>query len=104
MNLQISSEILQTKANKYEIRLFNSITSPEKLEADLRMNNGLPALDMLAPLFVYDVGHLSMNCSSNHRIDSKEHHLLQCNPQRLFLVDGVDLAPSIKKVKVSHER
>jgi hypothetical protein len=68
------------------------------------MNNGLLALDMLDPLVVYALEHLPMQYSPDHRKDSKEHHLWQCNPQNFFDVDGVDFAPSLNKLKVSHER
>ena len=49
--------------------------SEKAIEADFRMNNGVLALDMRAPLVGYALRRWSVDCSPVHKLDPKEHHL-----------------------------
>jgi hypothetical protein len=53
----------------------------------------LLTLDMRAPLVGYALRRWSVDCSSEHSLDPKEHHLWLNNPQTLYGVESATLAP-----------
>jgi len=56
-------------------------------------NNGVLALDMRAPLVGYALRRWSVDCSTEHGLDPKEHHLWLKNSQTLYGVESAALAP-----------
>ncbi len=79
------------------------IAYPKTVEADFRMNNGVLALDMRAPLVGYALRRWSVDCSSKHSLDPKEHHLWLKNSQTLYGVESAALAPGYTTLEASNE-
>ncbi len=69
----------------------------EAIEAGYQMKDEMLVLDMLAPLVVYALRRGSVNCSSKHSLNPKEHHLRLKNCQTLYGVESTALAPGYSK-------
>ena len=68
------------------------IAQSKAIEADFRMNNGVLALDRRSPLVEYALRRWSVDCSSEHSPDPKEHRLWLKNLQTLYGVESAALA------------
>lgn len=96
---QIESEVQWARIVHIELVPHPGIAHPKAIEADFRMNNGVLALDMRAPLVGYALRRWSVDCSNDHGFDPKDHHLWLSNPQTLCGVESADLAPGFKRTK-----
>ncbi len=90
---QIESDVQWARLVHIELVPHPGIAHPKAIEADFRMNNGVLALDMRAPLVGYALRRWSVDCSPEHSLDPKEHHLWLNNPQTLYGVESASLAP-----------
>ena len=86
------------------------IPQSKAIEADLRMNNGVLALDMRSPLLEYALRRWSVDCSPEHSPDPKEHRLWLNNSQTLYGVKSATLPPGYGdpaaqdiKMEITHE-
>jgi hypothetical protein len=96
---QIESDVQWARIVHIELVPHPGIAHPKAIEADFRMDNGVLAFDMRAPLVGYALRRWSVDCSNDHGLDPKEHHLWLSNPQTLYGVESADLAPGFKRTK-----
>ena len=78
------------------------IPQSKAIEVDLRMNNGVLALDMRSPLLEYALRRWSVDCSPEHSPDPKEHRLWLNNSQTLYGVESAALAPGYDQVVIAN--
>ena len=82
----------------------------EAIEADYQMNDGMLVLDMRAPLVGYALRRWAVDCSPNHVLNPRSHHLYLSNSQTLYGVESAALAPGYEsynskeiKKEITHE-
>ena len=87
------------------------VEHPKAIEADYQMKNGMLVLDMSAPLVGYALRRWAVDCTPNHVLDPRSHHLYLSNSQTLYGVESAALAPgyennSSKEIKkeITHEQ
>lgn len=90
---QIESDVQWARIVHIELVPHPGIAYPKAVEADFMMENGVLALDMRAPLVGYALRRWSVDCSPEHSLDPKAHHLWLSNPQTLYGVESAALAP-----------
>ena len=90
---QIEADVQWVRFVHIELLPHPGIAHPKAIEADFMMKNGVLALDMRAPLVGYALRRWSVDCSSKHSLDPKEHHLWLSNPQTLYGVESAVMAP-----------
>ena len=90
---QIESDVQWARLVHIELVPHPGIAYPKAIEADFMMNDGVLALDMRAPLVGYALRRWAVDCSPDHKLDPKEHHLWLRNPQTLYGVESATLAP-----------
>ena len=90
---QIESDVQWARIVHVELIPHPGIAHPKAIEADFMMNEGVLALDMRAPLVGYALRRWAVDCSPDHKLDPKEHHLWLRNPQTLYGVESATLAP-----------
>ena len=73
------------------------VEHPEAIEADYQMKDGMLVLDMRAPLVGYALRRWAVDCTLNHGLDPKQHHLYLKNSQTLYGVESAALAPGYLK-------
>lgn len=100
---QIESDVQWVRIVHIELVPHPSIAHPKTIEADFRMNNGVLALDMRAPLVGYALQRWSVDCSPEHTLDSKAHHLWLRNSQTLYGVESAALAPGYTSLEAFNE-
>jgi len=69
------------------------VEHPEAIEADYQMKDGMLVLDMRAPLVGYALRRWAVDCTPDHRLDPRSHHLSLLNLQTLYGVESANLAP-----------
>ena len=72
---------------------------PKAVEADFRMEKGMFSIDMRAPLVGFALRRWSVDCTTNHSLDCKEHYLWLSNCQTLDGVNSAELALGYKRTK-----
>lgn len=90
---QIESDVQWAPIVHIELVPHSGIAHPKAIEAYFRINNRVLALDMRAPLVGYALRQWSVDCSTKHILDPKEHHLWLKNSQTLYGVESATLAP-----------
>lgn len=90
---QIESDFQWARIVHIELVPHPGIAYPKAIEADFMMNSGVLALDMRAPLVGYALRRWSVDCSTAHQLDPKQHHLWLSNPETLYGVESAVLAP-----------
>lgn len=65
------------------------------VEADYGMEGGVLTLDMRAPLVGYAMRRWSVDCTPEHGLDPKSHHLWLRNGATLYGVESASLAPGL---------
>ncbi len=107
---QIESDVQWARIVHIELVPHPGIAHPKAIEADFRMNNGVLALDMRAPLVGYALRRWSVDCSPEHSPDPKEHRLWLNNSQTLYGVKSATLPPGYGdpaaqdiKMEITHE-
>ncbi len=73
------------------------IAWPAAVEADYGLTEGVLRLKTRAALAGYVLRRWSIDCSTDHRLDSASHHLWLRNPQTLYGVDSAVLAPGYRE-------
>lgn len=69
------------------------VTHPAAIEADYGMTDGHLALRIRAPLAGYALKRWSVDCTADHRLSPKSHHLWLRNAKVLHGVESAILAP-----------
>jgi len=69
---------------------------PKAIEADYQMKDGMLVLDIRAPLEGYALRRWAVDCTFQHLLDPREHHLHLNNPQTLYGVESASLAPGFQ--------
>jgi hypothetical protein len=69
------------------------VKHPEAIEADYQMKDVMLVLDMRAPLVGYALRRWAVDCTPNHVLDPRSHHLYLSNPQTLYGVESAALVP-----------
>ena len=69
------------------------INHPAAIEADYGMTDGNLALSIRAPLVGYALKRWSVDCTADHCLSPKSHHLWLRNRQALYGVTNLVLAP-----------
>ena len=68
-------------------------TWKQSIEADYQMKDGMLVLDMRVPLIGYALRRWAVDCTPDHTLDPRSHHLSLGNPQTLYGVESATLAP-----------
>lgn len=68
----------------------------EGIEADYGMQNGVLKMRSRAALVGYLLQRWSVDCSADHSLNAKQHHLWLANPQTLYGVESAVMAPGYK--------
>ena len=90
----ISSNLLGKKRRQSEKSTPHpGVEHPEAIEADYQMKDGMLVLDMRAPLVGYALRRWAVDCTPDHTLDPRSHHLSLGNPQTLYGVESATLAP-----------
>jgi hypothetical protein len=100
---QIESDVQWARIVHIELVPHPGIAHPKAIESDFRMTNGMLALDMRAPLVGYALRRWSVDCSTKHTLDPKEHHLWLKNSQTLYGVESAPLAPGYSNNEATDE-
>ena len=100
---QIESDVQWARLVHIELVPHPGIAYPKAIEADFMMSNGVLALDMRAPLVGYALRRWSVDCSPEHSLDPKEHHLWLNNPQTLYGVESAALAPGYNSMAATSQ-
>lgn len=72
----------------------------EGIEADYGMQNGVLKMRSRAALVGYLLQRWSVDCSADHSLNAKQHHLWLANPQTLYGVESAVMAPGYNTEKV----
>jgi hypothetical protein len=96
---KIESDAQWARIVRLEMVPHPGLKHPKAVEADFRMEKGMFSIDMRAPLVGYALRRWSVDCTTDHSLDCKEHHLWLCNHQTLYGVESAELAPGYKKTK-----
>jgi hypothetical protein len=81
------------KSKEFIMNPHPGVEHPEAIEADYQMKDGMLVLDMRAPLVGYALRRWAVDCTLNHVLDPRSHHLYLSNPQTLYGVESATLAP-----------
>lgn len=100
---QIESDVQWARIVHIELVPHPGIAHPKAIESDFRMSNGMLALDIRAPLVGYAIRRWSVDCSTKHTLDPKEHHLWLKNSQTLYGVESAALAPGYSNNEANDE-
>jgi hypothetical protein len=90
---QIEADVQWVRIVRLEMVPHPGLEHSKAVEADFRMEKGMFSIDMRAPLVGYALRRWAVDCSPNHKLDPKEHHLWLRNPQTLYGVESATLAP-----------
>ena len=93
---QIESDTQWARIVRLEMVPHPGVAHPQAIEADFKMKNGVLALDMRAPLVGYALRRWSVDCTPEHSLDHKEHHLWLSNSQTLYGVESAAFAPGYR--------
>ena len=100
---QIEADVQWARIVHLELVPHPGILHPQAIEADFVMVDGVLSLDMRAPLVGYALRRWSVDCSENHSLDPKSHHLWLRNSQTLYGVESAALAPGYLGKETSDE-
>ena len=90
---QIEADIQWARVVHLELVPHPGVVHMAAIEVDYGMTDGLLQLDMRAPLVGYALRRWAVDCSPDHRLDPKAHHLWLRNSQTLYGVESATLAP-----------
>lgn len=93
LNQRIDADIQWARVVRLELVPHPGVENPEAIEADYQMKDGMLVLDMRAPLVGYALRRWAVDCTPEHELDAKQHHLYLKNPQTLYGVESAALAP-----------
>ena len=92
-NQRIEADVQWARVVRLELVPHPGIEHPEAIEADYQMKDGMLVLDMRAPLVGYALRRWSVDCTADHALDPRSHHLYLNNPKTLYDVQSASLAP-----------
>ena len=93
---QIEADVQWARIVRLEMVPHPGLEHPKAVEADFRMDKGMFSIDMRAPLVGYALRRWSVDCTTDHSLDSKEYHLWLRNYQTLYGVESAALAPRFR--------
>ena len=93
LNQRIESDVQWARVVRLELVPHPGVEHPEAIEADYQMKDGMLVLDMRAPLVGYALRRWAVDCTPDHRLDPRSHHLYLNNLQTLYGVESASLAP-----------
>jgi predicted DNA-binding transcriptional regulator YafY len=93
LNQRIEDDVQWARVVRLELVPHPGVEHPEAIEADYQMKNGMLMLEMRAPLVGYALRRWSVDCTSDHALDPRSHHLYLKNPKTLYDVQSASLAP-----------
>lgn len=93
---QLESDIQWTRVVRLELVPHPDVEHPAAIEADYAMTDGVLQLDMRAPLVGYALRRWAVDCTPDHELDPKAHHLWLRNGQTLYGVESAALAPGVQ--------
>ena len=93
LNQRIESDVQWARVVRLELVPHPGVEHPEAIEADYQMKDGMLVLDMRAPLVGYALRRWAVDCTPDHRLDPRSHHLSLLNLQTLYGVESANLAP-----------
>jgi predicted DNA-binding transcriptional regulator YafY len=99
LNQRIEADVQWARVVRLELVPHPGVEHPEAIEADYQMKDGMLVLDMRAPLVGYALRRWAVDCTSEHVLDPKVHHLFLNNPQTLYGVESASLAPGVQLLK-----
>jgi hypothetical protein len=97
---KIESDAQWARIVRLEMVPHPGLEHPKAVEADFRMEKGMFSIDMRAPLVGYALRRWSVDCTTDHSLDCKEHHLWLRNHQTLYGVESAALVPGHKGVEL----
>ena len=74
-----------------------NLSHPETIEMDYGMINGMLKLHVRAAVAGYVLRRWNVDCTKEHRLDGAEYHLWLANPQTLYGVRNLVLAPGYEE-------
>jgi hypothetical protein len=93
LSQRIEADVQWARVVRLELVPHPGLEHPEAIEADYQMKDGVLVLDMRAPLVGYALRRWAVDCTPDHRLDPRSHHLFLLNPQTLYGVESASLAP-----------
>lgn len=93
LNQRIEADVQWARVVRLELVPHPGVEHPEAIEADYQMKDGMLVLDMRAPLVGYALRRWAVDCTPNHVLDPRSHHLYLSNPQTLYGVESAALVP-----------
>ena len=93
LSQRIEADVQWARVVRLELVPHPGVEHPEAIEADYQMKDGMLVLDMRAPLVGYALRRWAVDCTPNHSLDPRAHHLFLRNPQTLYGVESATLAP-----------
>jgi len=93
LNQRIEADVQWARVVRLELVPHPGVEHPEAIEADYQMKDGMLVLDMRAPLVGYALRRWSVDCTPDHNLDPRQHHLYLKNPKTLYDVSSASLAP-----------
>ena len=99
LNQRIEADVQWARVVRLELVPHPGIEHPEAIEADYQMKDGMLVLDMRAPLVGYALRRWAVDCTLQHELDPKTHHLTLSNLQTLYGVESAALAPGYSAIQ-----
>ncbi len=96
---QIEADVQWARVVHLELVPHPGVVHGAAIEADYGMTGGLLQLEMRAPLVGYALRRWAVDCSPDHRLDPKAHHLWLRNSQTLYGVESASLVPGYASEK-----
>jgi predicted DNA-binding transcriptional regulator YafY len=93
LNQRIEADVQWARVVRLELVPHPGVEHPEAIEADYQMKDGMLVLDMRAPLVGYALRRWAVDCSPDHLLDPRSHHLYLKNPQTLYGVESAAIVP-----------
>jgi hypothetical protein len=93
LNQRIEDDVHWGRIVRLELLPHPKVKHPEAIKADNQMKDGMLVLDLLAPLVSYALRKWAVDCTPNHALDPRSHHLYLSNSQTLYGVESAALVP-----------
>lgn len=95
----LESDTQWARVVRLELVAHPGVEHKRAVEADYGMQGGVLALDMRAPLVGYAMRRWSVDCTPEHALDPKSHHLWLRNGATLYGVESAALAPGLESTQ-----
>lgn len=94
---RLEADAQWTRMVDLELMPHPNLVHPEAIEADYGMQNGVLRLKIRAALAGYALNRWAVDCSHDHSLDCKRHHLWLQNSQILCGVESAGIAPGFSQ-------